>query len=273
MLMAITRTPVKDLSECELTHLDRERISAGRAAQQHQTYRDVLTSWGIPVLNLPSLPGLPDSVFVEDPVHVLPELAIVNHMGAPSRRPEAPSLAAVLRPYRELRELAEPATLDGGDVFRVDRTLYVGQSTRTNGAAIEQLREILGPFDYQVQPVGVPGCLHLKTGCSHLGNRVLLTAVPWVETEALREFEILPVPAEEELFAANVLVVGEKILMPEGYPRTEELLVSRGYEVQTIAISEFEKAEAGLTCMSVLFDGDGLPGEEPERGGASSPGR
>ena len=205
------------------------------------------------IVSLPAEPGLPDAVFVEDPVVVLDEVAVISNMGAPSRRPEAESLAKALARYRPLKFLAEPATLDGGDVIRIGRSLFVGLSRRTNREGIEQLRELLRRYGYQVQPVEVRGCLHLKSAGSYIGRNTILVNRSWIEVERLREFELLDVPNDEPA-AANALLLNEVVVMPASFPKTRALLEERGFRVRTIDVSELQKAEAGVTCCSLIFD-------------------
>ncbi|HZY41701.1 MAG TPA: arginine deiminase-related protein, partial [Anaerolineae bacterium] len=146
MLLAITRDISPNFNQCELTHLDRTPIDVALAQAQHHQYQAALRALGCEVIALPAELDLPDSVFVEDVAIVLDEVAIITRPGADSRRPEAQLIAAALRPYRELRFIAAPGTVDGGDVLRVGRSLYVGISSRSNQSAIEQLQAFLKPF-------------------------------------------------------------------------------------------------------------------------------
>src|SRR5512133_1810858 len=134
MLVAVTRKVSPAIGRCELTHLDRTPIDAGVAMQQHERYEEALTALGYEVRGLEAEPDLPDSVFVEDAAIVLDEVAVITRPGAESRRPETTSIAAALREHRPLAEITEPATLDGGDVLRIGRNLYIGISGRTNDA-------------------------------------------------------------------------------------------------------------------------------------------
>jgi dimethylargininase len=206
------------------------------------------------VVSLPAEPGLPDSVFVEDPAIVLDEIAVIARMGAAERRPEAESLAAALSHYRELRWMAAPATIEGGDVLCVGNTLYVGVSRRTNREGVEQLAGLVAPFGYSVTPVAVHGCLHLKTAITPLGDGVLLANRRLIDAGAFRDFQILDVSPDEP-WAANALRVGDTVLLPSAFPRTREVVEKAGFQVRSLDISEFLKAEAGLTCMSLLLDG------------------
>jgi len=176
-----------------------------------------------------------------------------SRMGAESRRREADILASEIAKYRMLLHLEEPATLEGGDVMRVGKTLYVGRSRRTNVAGIQQLAKLLEPYGYWVVPVEVRDCLHLKTACCFVGDDTILANRGWMDQDAFCKLKILDVPTEEPR-AANVLRIGETVLMPAAFPRTRELLERSGLRVRTLDNSELLKAEAGVTCMSLLFD-------------------
>ena len=254
MLTAITRAVSPSLNQCELGYLPRQTIDIAKATEQHRQYENCLRDLGVRVISLPAEPVQPDSMFVEDPAVVVDEVAIMTRMGAESRRGESESLARALAPFRPLRWMKEPATLEGGDVMRVGSTLFVGLSARTNAAGIAQLRDELEPFGYRVLPVAVRGCLHLKSGVCSLGGQTVLANREWVETAALEGLHVVDVPAQEPR-AANVLTVGETVLVPTALPRTATLLEGLGWKVRMLDISELMKAEAGLTCSSLLFEG------------------
>jgi dimethylargininase len=204
---------------------------------------------------------LPDSVFVEDAAVVLDEAAVLTRPGAASRRAEPDQLAPVLSAHRPLLRLAAPATLDGGDVLRVGGTLYAGLSPRTNAAGIDALRALAAPLGYAVVPVAVRDCLHLKTACTALDPHTLLANPAWVDTAPFAGFNVIPVdPAEP--WAANVLRVGAARLASAAYPRTLEQLARHGCSVTPVDLSEFAKAEAGPTCLCLVFDR--LPTGKPD---------
>jgi dimethylargininase len=251
----MVREVSSSINDCELSFHARQPIDVAKARAQHKAYQDCLADLGLRIVSLPAEPGLPDAVFVEDPVIVLDELAIVLNMGAASRRPETNSLANALSGYRSLKFLAEPATMDGGDVLRVGRSIFVGLSRRTNREGIAQLSDLLDPFGYRVRPVEVRGCLHLKSACSYVGRNTLLVNRSWVDVEPLSGFELLDVP-EEEPAAANALLLNDVVIMPDSFPRTCALLEDRGFRVRTIDVSELQKAEAGVTCTSLIFAAD-----------------
>ena len=251
MLTAITRRVGPRLGECELLYLLRQRIDVEKAALQHQAYEAQLQALGAKVISLPPEPDLPDSIFVEDPAVVVDEVAVITRMGVASRRPEAKSLARALAPFRPLREIEEPATLEGGDIVRDGRNIFVGMSARTNKEGLRQLRDILEPLGYSVQPVAVRGCMHLKSGCCYLGHGTLLANRGWIDAEAFAGYRIIDV-AED--WAADVLPIGETILMADRFPGTAARVGAAGWKVQTLDVSELMKAEAGLTCMSLIFE-------------------
>lgn len=252
MLSAITRTPAPSLADCELTFLDRAAIDYDLALEQHQAYCAALRACGVDVLILPAVANLPDSVFVEDTAVVLDECAVLTHLGSQSREPESVLMMPALAPLRQLHQIAAPASLEGGDVLRVGRTLYVGRSSRTNQAGIDALAEVVAPYGYAVVPVEVGGCLHLKTGCTALDDRTLLINPAWVDGAAFAGFEQIAVPADEP-WAANVLRLPDTLIVNAANQQTNALLAERGLNLLPVDIGEFGKAEAGLTCMSLIF--------------------
>ncbi len=252
MLTAITRAPSAAIARCELTYLAREPIDVARALRQHDAYVACLRDLGVRVVELPAEPDLPDATFVEDAAIVLDEVAVITRPGAASRRPETASVAAALESFRPLRFLEAPATLDGGDVLRVGRVLYVGSGARSNDAGIAQLAGILSPHGYTVRPARFDGCLHLKSAVTHLGGRLLLANTGWVDVAQFEDCQALAVPPDEP-HAANTLIIAGATLLPAGNPRTQALLEARGFTVRPLDISELQKAEAGVTCSSLLF--------------------
>ena len=258
MRIAVTRPVPESLARCELTHLARVPIDVGVATAQHRRYEEALAANGWTVHHLPVAPDLPDSVFVEDVAVVLDEVAIVTRPGAESRRAERPSVAAVLSAYRPLQSIAAPGTLDGGDVLRVGTTLYVGLSTRTNEEGARQLARIAEPLGYRVSTVRTSACLHLKSAVTALDDETLLCNPAWIDMDAFRQsggqehLDVIDVdPAEAH--AANVLRLDGAILCAAAHDRTAARLRARGYRLCVVDVSELAKAEAGVTCCSVLL--------------------
>jgi dimethylargininase len=253
MLTAITRPVSASINRCELGYLQRREIDVRKAAAQHTEYEAALTALGLRVLPLAPEPDLPDAVFVEDAAVVVDEAAVITRMGALSRRPEADSVARELARHRPIQWLAEPATLDGGDVMHAESAFYVGVSKRTNPAGIRQLAAALEPFGYSVAPVEVRDCLHMKSACCYLGERTILANRAWIDPAPFRDFRILDV-ADDEPWAANVLAIGESVILPSCFPATRRILERAGYNVIPLDVSEIMKAEGGVTCMSLIFD-------------------
>ncbi len=254
MLTAITRAVSPKIGNCELSYLPRQPIDVARAIEQHQAYERCLTELGVSVISLPAEPDLPDSVFVEDTAVVVDEVAVMTRPGAASRQPEVESVAAALAPYRPLQFMRAPATLDGGDVLRIGSIFYVGETARTNREGILQLRELLEPYGYQVKAATVTGCLHLKSGVSYLGRSTILVNRSWVDAAQFAGCDVIDVHPYEP-WAANALVVGEVVLLPSSFPRTRALLEGRGFHTRALDVSELLKAESGLTCSSIIFNG------------------
>lgn len=251
MPIAITRKVSPALAQCELTHLERQSIDLSLAVTQHHQYTHALTNLGCAVLHLPAEPTLPDSVFVEDTAIVLDELAIITRPGALSRRPETASIAQALAPYRRLAYIEAPGLVDGGDVLRLEKTLYVGLSTRSNQPAIAQMQHILAPFGYTVQGVAVDGCLHLKSAVTQVGPQTLLVNPRWVDVELFGDWQVIEIDPSEP-YGANALWVQGAVIYPTSYPRTEQRLRAAGIPVVTVDASELIKAEGAVTCCSLL---------------------
>jgi dimethylargininase len=254
VIVALTREPAATLGRCELTFREREPIDSERAAAQHRAYREALAACGASVVALPPIDSLPDSVFVEDTAVVLDTLAILTRPGVESRRPEIAAVEGEVERLRPVARVRAPATLEGGDVLRAGCTLYVGLSPRTNAAGAAALRELAAPAGYEVVEVALRDCLHLKTAATLLDDATVLANTRWIDPQIFRGREVVPVPPAEP-WAANVLVVGRSVCASAAHTQTADLLARRGYDVRTLDVSEFVKAEAGLTCMSLLFEG------------------
>jgi dimethylargininase len=250
--IAVTRKISSAMMRCELTHLPRTAIDAALAREQHDGYERALRSLGCRIETLPEEPELPDSVFVEDTAIVLDEVAVITRPGAPSRRAETASIAGVLGKYRDLVHIESPGTLDGGDVLRVGRSLYVGTSSRSNASGIEQLGGHLLPFGYRVLPVAVQGCLHLKSAVTQVTADALLINSRYVERTQFPGMRFIDVD-ELEPSGANALMLGMDVIYSCAYPRTAEALRRHGIRVHTLAMSETEKAEGAVTCCSLLL--------------------
>lgn len=231
--------------------MDRAPIDIAKAREQHRLYEKALETMGYRIRRLSELPENADCVFVEDTAVVLPEIAIITRPGAESRRPETETMAAVLSEYRDLRFIEAPGTLDGGDVLVIGKKIFIGNSGRTNRNAISRFTEIVHPFGYEVIAVPLSGCLHLKTAISAIENDLVLINPEWADPDVFAECHAIPVHPSEP-FAANVMISENRVLCAASFPRTADLLQKRGYDLLTVDQSELAKAEAGLTCCSVI---------------------
>jgi len=251
--VAVTRGVSPAIARCELTFLERAPIDYPRAVAQHAAYERLLEDLGLDVIRVEADEGLPDCCFVEDIAIVLDEIAVLTRPGAPSRRGETAAVAAALGAFRPIVRLEEPARIDGGDVLLMGRRLFVGRSDRTDDAGRAALAEAVRPFDYEVVPVRMSGCLHLKSAVTASTADVLLVNPDWVDLGPFRGWERIDVDPGEP-WGANVVTAGGAVVAAAGFPRTADRLRARGLEVRTVDVSEFQKAEGGVTCKSLLFD-------------------
>ncbi len=252
MLVALVRPVPPSINRCEVTHIERTPIDFARATEQHAGYEQALEALGCRLEHVEGEPEMADSVFIEDTTVAVDELAVITRPGAESRRGETAGVAKALANYRKLAWIDAPGTLDGGDVLRVGRELFVGRTARSNDDGIAQLRALLAPFGYSVRGVEVHGALHLKTAITEAGDGLLLVNREWIDVAPFAGYELLDVdPAEP--FAANVLRMGAAAIVPSAHPRTAARLEARGIATRTVDASELAKAEGGVTCCSVLL--------------------
>jgi dimethylargininase len=250
--VALTRLPSSSLDRCQLTHIPRSPIDPERARAQHAGYRKLLAECGARVIALDPDEAHPDGIFVEDTAIALDEVAVILSMGTKARRGERPAIETELARHRPIERIDPPALIEGGDVLRIGRTLYVGRSSRTDDAGIEALRAIGSKYDYRVVPVPVEGCLHLKSGCTALDEETVLINPAWIDPGAFADLSILPVPGSEP-WGACVLRLGGTVCISAAYPETGRLVRNRGYRVRAADISEFHTMEGGMTCLAIVL--------------------
>ncbi len=253
MLLAVTRQVSRSIIHCELTHLRRTQIDVERARRQHAQYEAALKSLGAAVLSLPEEPELPDSVFVEDTALVLDECAIILRPGAESRRPETQLMEPVLSPYREIFRIEAPARVDGGDLLRVGKDIYMGISTRSDANAAEQLDAVLAGFGYRLHLAEVTGCLHLKSAATQVGEDTLLVNPKWVDKKVFAGVKFIEIEASEA-YAANAVLIGSSLIYPAAFPKTGRRLEAAGIPILHVEADELAKAEGAVTCCSLLLD-------------------
>ncbi|NLE76088.1 MAG: hypothetical protein GX605_04980 [Chloroflexi bacterium] len=249
---ALVRPPGARFAQALTSQTPRLPIDVARARSQHQAYVQALGALGLQVHPLAPDDDYPDACFVQDTAVVLGVLAVVCRLGAPSRQGEEAAVAQALASHLRLARIEPPGTLEGGDVLRVGRRLFVGLSGRSNRQGIAQLEALAAPLGLAVTAAPVGAGLHLLSGCTYLGRGMLLATGAQAALPQFLDLEILCVP-HEEAWGANCLVVGDQVLLPDDCPRLRQLLAQRGFRVLGVPMSEFAKADGGLTCLSVLW--------------------
>jgi dimethylargininase len=246
----LVRAPGSRLAEGIVTHISRAPVDVALARVQHASYADALAACGWGIQQAPVAEDCPDSVFIEDTVVVCEDLAVLARPGAPARRAEVAGVAGIVRSLGlRTAQVQEPGTLDGGDVLQAGHTVYVGRGGRTNGAGIRQLRALLAPLGRTVIAVPLGNVLHLKSAVTALPDGTFLVLpqlVPAGLFPAVR-------PVEEEGGCHVVPLGGDRVLIAASAPRTAELLNDLGFTPVVVNISEFEKLEGCVTCLSVLL--------------------
>jgi dimethylargininase len=246
---ALVRRPGPRLAEGIVTHIERVAVDIGLALRQWEDYGAAMASAGWELLEVPPADDCPDAVFVEDAVVVCRDLAVVTRPGAESRRPEVVEVRRVVESLGySVAHIRPPGTLEGGDVLKVGDTVYVGRGDRTNEDGFRQLRAILAPLSQTVVAVPLRTVLHLKSAVTALPDGTILGYLRHVDNRE-RFPRLLAVP---EASGAHVVVLDDKrLLMAAGCPQTAALFSNLGYEAVIVDISEFEKLEACVTCLSV----------------------
>lgn len=250
---AITRKPGSSIID-GLRAVDIGAPSLEIFAHHHADYVAALKSTGAKVTELEADEKFPDSVFVEDAALCLPEVAIVMKPGASSRLGEAALMKPVLEKlYGEVLSIQGPGFIEGGDILTTEKEILIGTSARTDRRGIEELREIVTRWGYNVREVQTPeGVLHFKTDCSLLDEETILSTKRLDASGCFGGYRVLHV-AEGEEACANTIRFNDLVLMPEGFPRTEAMLSEAGYKIQTIGNSEAAKLDGGMSCLSLRF--------------------
>lgn len=258
MLIALTRGVSRRIGECELTFIDRQAIDYSRAVLQHGQYQQLLRDLGAKVIELASDDRCPDCCFLEDSALVLDEVAVITRPGSDARRREVEGVAPTVMKYRNVVRIDAPGTLEAGDILRMGRNLFVGLTTRTNEQGIEMLRNAVKEYGYEVIAIPTTGALHLKSVCTALDDDTVLADSRHFDRSGFSKYKMIEVPADESM-AANVLRINGAVCIHGGFHKTIDLLQSKGFDIRTVDISEFLKAEAGLTCMSIPFYASSSP--------------
>lgn len=241
------------MQQCQRTFVAHAAIDYELAVRQHGEYCKALAQCGVEVRRLDVNLEFPDCTFIEDTAIVLDELAVLAPMGTVARRDEPRGIVSELQRYRNVHSLQRPAMLEGGDVLQLERTLLVGLSSRTDQQGIDALDTVVHRYGYRVQPVPVERCLHLKTACTALPDGRLLVNPDWIDTAGLADYGIVYVSPDEP-WAANTMLVGDCVFMAASHSQTANIVRELGFEVKLLDISEFAKAEGGITCLRIMFE-------------------
>jgi len=258
MWTAITREVSPALADCQLSFVERDAIDVPRARLQHAAYCAALQTLGCDVIELPADATFPDSVFVEDVALAFDEVAIATRPGVESRRHEGVAVLEMLGDLRPMLRIEAPGTLDGGDVLRIGKRVFVGISARSNESGHVQLRDLLAPHGYSVESVPMRNCLHLKSAVTQVAAGTVLVNPAWVDATPFAGYDRIEVDPSEQ-YAANAVRLGDAVLYPACFPRTLERLRAAGIAVTTVDVSELQKAEGAVTCCSILLRSEARP--------------
>jgi len=248
---ALVRKPGLSFPRALSGHPGKDDIDLATALSQHEDYVKALEQAGGKVEHLPSQDHLADATFVEDTAVILQDKILLCPMKETSRQEEVQATATALKTYGNCVTLDAPATLDGGDVMDTPGTIFVGLSKRTNLRAINALAKLTPK---KIVPVAVTKGLHLKSATTYLGNNLLIIDPTRVDASNLKQLDWIEV-GEKESYAANCLALGNIVLMPAGFPNVSAKIRARGMETIELEMSEFEKADGGVTCLSLIIPG------------------
>lgn len=224
-----------------------------KARKQHASYVNALEDCGLKVTVLKADERYPDSCFIEDVALCTPHCVVITYPGADSRKGEISAMPLIMqRFYSNIEYINEPGTMEAGDVMMVGKHYFIGLSERTNEAGAHQLIAILEKYKMTGSVVKLEKVLHLKTGVAYLEDKILVACGEFPKKEAFKDFKILKIP-EEESYAANCIRVNDKVIIPKGFPKTEKIISSAGFEVMEVDVSEFQKLDGGLSCLSLRF--------------------
>lgn len=223
------------------------------ALNQHAEYVEALKTCGLKVLVLEADPHYPDSTFVEDVALCTSDFAIITNPGAPSRNGEKVEMKSILSSfYKRIESIEAPGTLDAGDVMQTGRHFYIGISERTNHEGADQLLSFLEKYGRSGEKVPLSKMLHLKSGVSYLEKNNMLVSGEFIAHPSFKNFNTLKVDPREA-YAANSLWINHWVLVPEGFPLTREIIERNGYKTRVVDVSEFQKLDGGLSCLSLRF--------------------
>ena len=248
---AIVRKPGISYSEGITTsNLGKPDITL--ALKQHEIYCQALEKCGLRVERLEAALSFPDSVFVEDTAIITGKFAVIARPGDPRRQGEEKIIEESIRKYRSLVYIKEPGTVDGGDICQAGDHFFIGISERTNHEGAKQLESILSEYGYSSSFIEVNHTLHLKSGFNYIGDNYLLVHEQFSDNEAIKNLKKIIVP-EKEAYAANIIRINDYLLVAEGFPETQSKLKQLNIPLIVLEMSEFQKMDGGLSCLSLRF--------------------
>lgn len=252
---AIVRFPGENFAD-GLTTVDLGKPVFAKALAQHAAYCTALERCGLRLIALPADLEHPDSTFVEDAAILTRDFAILTRPGAKEREGEVAAIGEVLRQrFRRVHQIRSPGTLDGGDICEAGTYFFIGISRRTNEEGGRQLAAILSQEGFTSSFVDIRGMdniLHLKSGIAYIGENQLVVMDSMADLAQFQSYKIIRVAAEES-YAANCVRVNDFVLFPSGFPHLESSLKQLGYKLCTLDMSEFQKMDGGLSCLSLRF--------------------
>ncbi|TFG09269.1 amidinotransferase [Candidatus Thorarchaeota archaeon] len=246
---ALVRRPGKSFSSCISDHPERDTVDLTRAREQHRKYVSVLRDLGLDIIELAPLDSHADSCFVEDTVVVHGDRCVICNLKLPSRQGEESTVGRVLEDFLDCIWMKPPATLEGGDVIHLDDRLICGISKRTNQLGAAKLEDWL---KVPIERVVDPSLFHLKGKATFLGNNTMVISEDYAQNPHFSDFSLVVV-SRDESYATNTLTIGDTVLMPEGFVNTKSRITELGFDVIELELTEFEKCQGSLTCLSIMF--------------------
>lgn len=246
---AIVREPSLSYTQCVSSHPLHYTVSLEKAKQQHNNYCDALSSLGLELIKLPPKKKYPDSCFVEDTAVVFGNKVFITRMGVQSRRGEDKDIEETFEEYFTTKRATEPATLEGGDVLHLPNRLICGITKRTNELGTKQMEDWL---QVKVDTITNPKVVHLKSYMKYLGNNKMIVSEEYVNHPLLKELDLIVIPKKES-YSVNCLSIGSTVIMSNKFSYAQNVVAAAGFEVISLEMSEFEKCQGALTCLSILF--------------------
>jgi dimethylargininase len=248
---AIVRFPAENFDQ-GISQSGSGRPDYAKALEQHASYCEALKKCGLTLIYLDADPRYPDSTFVEDTAIVTSSVAIIARPGDQRRLGEELAIGEVLTGYRNIEKIIPPGCIDGGDILQVNSHFFIGLSDRSNREGATQLQSILETYGYSSSTIAVGNMLHLKSGINHLGKNSLIAREEMMHHEALKPYDLVSVSPDED-YAANIVLINDYLLIPKGFPKTKEKLLQKGFSLLELDMSEFQKMDGGLSCLSLRF--------------------